>query len=235
MPQQNKIKYTEDLAELINRIPKTDLHVHLDGSLRLQTLIEIAKKENVELPSATVEGLNELVFKDNYANLEEYLKTFGYSCAVMQKPEYLEQIAYELAQDNQNEGVRYIEVRFAPQLHINKNMDMKMVIASVDKGLERAQKEFNLRPEVKSGYEPPFYYGIIVSALRAFGPYSEYYANFINSLAYSDMKNIVGLCSLELARGAVKTRDELGVPIVALDLAGAEKGNPAKDHRKAFQ
>ncbi len=235
MPQQNKIKYTEDLAELINRIPKTDLHVHLDGSLRLQTLIEFAKKENVELPSATVEGLNELVFKDNYANLEEYLKTFGYSCAVMQKPEYLEQIAYELAQDNQNEGVRYIEVRFAPQLHINKNMDMKMVIASVDKGLERAQKEFNLRPEVRSGYEPPFYYGIIVSALRAFGPYSEYYANFINSLVYSDMKNIVGLCSLELARGAVKTRDELGVLIVALDLAGAEKGNPAKDHRKAFQ
>ena len=235
MPQQNKIKYTEDLAELINRIPKTDLHVHLDGSLRLQTLIEFAKKENVELPSATVEGLNELVFKDNYANLEEYLKTFGYSCAVMQKPEYLEQIAYELAQDNQNEGVRYIEVRFAPQLHINKNMDMKMVIASVDKGLERAQKEFNLRPEVRSGYEPPFYYGIIVSALRAFGPYSEYYANFINSLVYSDMKNIVGLCSLELVRGAVKTRDELGVPVVALDLAGAEKGNPAKDHRKAFQ
>jgi len=235
MTQQNKINYTEDIAELINRIPKTDLHVHLDGSLRLQTLIEIAKKEDVELPSATVEGLNELVFKDNYANLEEYLKTFGYSCAVMQKPEYLEKIAYELAQDNQDEGVRYIEVRFAPQLHINKNMDMKTVLASVDKGLERAQKEFNLRPQVKSGDEPPFNYGIIVSALRAFGPYSEYYANFINSLAYSDMKNIVGLCSLELARGAVKTRDELGVPIVALDLAGAEKGNPAKDHRGAFQ
>jgi len=235
MTQQSRIKYTEEVAELINLIPKTDLHVHLDGSLRLQTLTEIAKQENVELPSSTVEGLNELVFKDNYANLEEYLKTFGYACAVMQKPEYLEQIAYELAQDNQNEGVRYIEVRFAPQLHINKKMDMKKVIASVDKGLECAQKEFNLRPEVKSGQEPPFNYGIIVSALRAFGPYSEYYANFINSLAYSDMKDIVGLCSLELARGAVKTRDELGVPIVALDLAGAEKGNPAKDHRKAFQ
>ncbi|MCH7678197.1 adenosine deaminase family protein [candidate division KSB1 bacterium] len=235
MTQQSRIKYTEEVAELINLIPKTDLHVHLDGSLRLQTLTEIAKQENVELPSSTVEGLNELVFKDNYANLEEYLKTFGYACAVMQKPEYLERIAYELAQDNQNEGVRYIEVRFAPQLHINKKMDMKKVIASVDKGLECAQKEFNLRPEVKSGQEPPFNYGIIVSALRAFGPYSEYYANFINSLAYSDMKDIVGLCSLELARGAVKTRDELGVPIVALDLAGAEKGNPAKDHRKAFQ
>ncbi len=235
MTQQNKIEYTEDLAKLIKRIPKTDLHVHLDGSLRLEALIEISEKESIKLPSYTVEGLNELVFKDSYANLEEYLKTFGYAGAVMQKPEYLERIAYELAQDNQNEGVRYMEVRFAPQLHINKNMDMKTVLASVDKGLAQAQKEFNQRPEVNSGQEPHFNYGIIVSALRAFGPYSEYYANFINSLAYSDMKNIVGLCSLELARGSVKTRDELGLPIVAFDLAGAEKGNPAKDHRQAFQ
>ena len=235
MTQESKITYTEDLAELIKRIPKTDLHVHLDGSLRLETLIEIAKKENVELPSATVEGLNELVFKDNYANLEEYLKTFGYSCAVMQKPEYLEQIAYELAQDNQNEGVRYIEVRFAPQLHINKNMDMKTVIASVDKGLERAQKEFNLRPEVNSGQEPSFNYGIIVSALRAFGPYSEYYTKFLAAHPFSDLNTIVSLCSLELARGAVQIRDDLGIPIVGFDLAGAEKGNPPKHHRQAFQ
>ncbi|RMF57306.1 MAG: adenosine deaminase family protein [Calditrichaeota bacterium] len=224
-----------ELQALIERIPKTDLHVHLDGCVRLETLIEIAKKEKIKLPSYSVEGLNTLVFKDHYQNLEEYLKTFGYSCAVMQKPEYLERIAYEMAEDNQAEGVRYIEVRFAPQLHINRSMDMKTVIASVDKGLERAKKAFNSRPEVKSGQEPPFNYGIIVCALRSFGPYSEYYANFINSLAYSDMKTIFSLCSLELAKGAVKIRDELGLPIVAFDLAGAEKGNPAKDHWRAFQ
>ena len=50
-----------------------------------------------------------------------------------------------------------------------------------------------------------------------------------------DMKTITGLCSLELAKGAVKIRDSLGIPIVGLDLSGAEKGNPAKDHRRAFQ
>lgn len=232
---ESRINYTAKLAELIRRIPKTDLHVHLDGSVRLKTLIEIAKQEKIELPSSTVAGLNELVFKDSYASLDEYLKTFGYSGAVMQKPEYLERIAYELAEDNWNEGVRYIEVRFAPQLHINKTMDMKSVIASVDKGLAGARKDFNQRHEVRSGQEPPFDYGIIVCALRAFGPYSEYYANFMKSLAYSDTKTIVGLCSLELARGAVKIRDELGVPVVAFDLAGAEKGNPAKDHWRAFQ
>lgn len=223
------------LKNLIKAIPKTDIHLHLDGSVRLETLVDIAKKENIELPSYTVEGLNELVFKDYYDNLQEYLKTFGYSCAVMQKPEYLEQIAYELAQDNQNEGVRYIEVRFAPQLHINKNMDMERVIDCVNKGFLRAQKEFNQKPEIQSGTEPPFYYAIIVSALRSFGSYSEYYANFLNSLLYADKKIISSLCSLELAQGAVKIRDSLGIPIVGFDLAGAEKGNPAKDHWRAFQ
>lgn len=223
------------LAELIQLMPKTDIHLHLDGSIRLNTLIEFAKKDKIKLPSYTVAGMNKLVFKDKYNNLEEYLKTFGYSCAVMQNPEFLEQIAYELAQDNQNEGVRYIEVRFAPQLHINKNMDMQRVISSVNNGLLKAQNEYNQRPGVRSGDEPPFYYAIIVSALRSFGSYSEYYANFLNSLLYMDMKTITGLCSLELAKGAVKIRDSLGIPIVGLDLAGAEKGNPAKDHWRAFQ
>jgi hypothetical protein len=157
-----------DIQELIRKIPKTDLHLHLDGSVRIGTIAEIAKQEQIELPSYTVEGLNELVFKEKYASLEEYLKTFGYSCAVMQKPEYLERIAYELALDNQAEGVRYIEVRFAPQLHINKTMDMQRVLDSVDKGLLRAQQEFNQRPEVKNRTEPPFYYGIIVCAMRSF-------------------------------------------------------------------
>ncbi|MFZ5518532.1 MAG: adenosine deaminase family protein [Candidatus Zhuqueibacterota bacterium] len=227
--------YDENLTALIAKIPKTDLHVHLDGSIRMGTLIDIAEREKINLPSYTVEGMNELVFKDNYSSLEEYLKTFGYSTAVMQKPEYLERIAYEMAQDNQAEGVRYFEVRFAPQLHINKMMDMETVISSVNNGLVQAQREFNQRPEIVSGAEPPFHYAIIVSALRSFGKYSEYYANFINSLQYSDRKIIAGLCSLELARGAVKIRDGLGVPVMGLDLAGAEHGNPAKDHKQAFQ
>ncbi len=152
----------ETLRELIRKIPKTDLHLHLDGSIRLKTIAEIGQKEGIDLPSYTADGLNELVFKEQYANLEEYLKTFGYSCAVMQKPEYLERIAYELAQDNQAEGVRYIEVRFAPQLHINKTMDMKEVLQHVNNGLSRAQQDFNRRPEIKSGEEPLLFYGIIV-------------------------------------------------------------------------
>lgn len=236
MQTQSSSSGTTRLEELIRKIPKTDLHLHLDGSIRLATIAELGKREGIKMPSYTAEGLNELVFKDNYQNLEEYLTTFGYSCAVMQKPEYIERISYELAQDTQAEGVRYIEVRFAPQQHINQYMDMQCVLESVNNGLKRAQQEFNQRPEVKDGTEPPFYYGIIVCAMRSFNEhFSEYYANFIKAHAYSDLKNIRELASFELAQGAVKIRDDCGIPIVAFDLAGAENGFPAREHRRAFQ
>ena len=72
--------------EFIRAIPKTDLHVHLDGSLRLATLIELARERKVALPSFTEQGLNELVFKDSYADLNEYLKGFNWTLQVLQDP-----------------------------------------------------------------------------------------------------------------------------------------------------
>jgi len=219
----------------IKKIPKNDLHVHLDGSVRPETLIEIAKKEKIKLPSYTLEGLNKLLLKDQYRDLEDYLTWFGYSGDVMQKPEYLERIAYEFALDNQAEGVRYVEVRFAPQLHINDIMDMETVLTSVNKGLEKAQKRFNRKKAIQTGLEPPFHYGIIVSAMRNFGPWSHYYGELIRYFPYSSQTEIGSLASLELAKGAVKIRDKLGIPIAGFDLCGLEPGNPAADHWEAFQ
>lgn len=235
MNQITKLKNPREFEQIIRQIPKSDLHLHLDGSVRLETIIDISKKENLTLPSYTVEGLQEAVFKDQYENLEEYLKTFGYSGAVMQKPEYLEQIAYELAKDVQAEGVRYIEVRFAPQLHINKAMDFKTVLEAVNKGLEKAQKEFNRRPEIVNDSEPPFYYGIIACAMRFLGPWSGYYKGLIDTFSFSNINEICRMAALELAKGAIKMRDDHGIPIAGFDLAGAEAGNPASHFWESFQ
>ena len=89
-------------------IPKTDLHVHLDGALRIPTLIELARGQGVELPSYTESGLRETVYKERYTSLGDYLKGFRYTVAVMQTAEAIERIAAELAEDNQAEGVRYL-------------------------------------------------------------------------------------------------------------------------------
>lgn len=221
--------------EFIEKIPKTDLHLHLDGSLRISTLVELAREQGVELPAWDEAGLRRLVFKNAYADLGEYLKGFAYTTAVMQTPEALARVGYELAVDNQLEGVRYIEVRFAPQLHQNSLMSSIDVMGALDRGLARAKDEFNARPEVKRGGEPPFEYGIIACAMRMFGKgFSAYFDSLLDVHAHSERKWVSALASQELVRAAVEARDRLGLPIVGFDLAGAEAGYPAGDHAQAY-
>ena len=221
--------------EFIEKIPKTDLHLHLDGSLRLSTLVALAREHKVKLPAYDEAGLRRLVFKDAYADLPEYLNGFAYTTAVLQTPEALERVGFELAQDNQAEGVRYIEVRFAPQLHQNSLMSSIDVMAALDRGLARAKSEFNARPEVQGGGEPPFDYGIIACAMRMFGKgFSTYFDKLLDVHAHSEPKWVFALASQELVRAAVEARDRLGLPIVGFDLAGAEAGYPAGDHAQAY-
>jgi len=222
--------------EFIKALPKTDLHVHLDGSLRLSTLIELAKKQGVHLPAYTETELRKLVFKDRYKSLVDYLQGFQYTVAVMQDAESLQRIAYEFACDNFNEGVRYFEVRFAPQLHVNPKLDLAQVMMEVNTGLARAKQEYNSREGVKKGLEPHYDYSITVSALRFFNEDTAwYYRNFIDMHRYTKPKRVFALATLELAEAAVYVRNHYGLPITGLDLAGQEKGYPADDHWEAFQ
>lgn len=224
---------TEDF---LRRIPKTDLHVHLDGSLRLPTLIELARRQRVKLPSNSTEGLCRLVFKKQYADLPEYLRGFAYTCAVMHDTESLERIACELAEDNIAEGVRYIEVRFAPQLHVHDKLTLEQVVRAVSRGLERARRAHNGSLAVRQGEDVPFHFGIIVCALRFFTPgMSPYYERLFRVLSYASPKRVFATASAELARAAVHLVREEGLPVVGFDLAGAEAGFPADDHRPAFQ
>lgn len=221
--------------EFIERIPKTDIHLHLDGSLRIPTLIELARTENVDLPSFDEAGLRETVFKSKYANLPEYLKGFQYTCAVLQSAENLERVACELAEDNLAEGVRYIEVRFAPQLHISDALNGKDVMRAVCAGLDRAKKEHNQSDPVVNGHDLPFEFGVIVCALRSFNEhFGAYYAGLLKVLPRAPRKEVFAVASLETVREAVELRDEEGLPIVGFDLAGEEAGFPASAHAWAY-
>jgi len=86
--------------EFIAAIPKSDLHLHLDGSLRLKTLIELAREAKVKLPSYSEAGLRKLVFKESYKDLPDYLHGFMYTCAVLPDLENLTRVAQELVEDN---------------------------------------------------------------------------------------------------------------------------------------
>ncbi|MEM1205221.1 MAG: adenosine deaminase family protein [Acidobacteriota bacterium] len=223
-------------SAFLEAIPKTDLHLHLDGSLRLPTLIELAKERNVPLPSQTPEGLLEQVFKEQYRDLPDYLHGFAYTCAVLTDPEALERVAFELAEDCLAEGVRYIEVRFAPQLHVRPGFDIGQVIAAVDRGLDRVRREHAASEAVRERGEVPFQYGIITCAMRMFTKgFAPYFEKLLSVLDGWPSQQVYGVASLSLARAVVRARDELGLPIVGFDLAGAEHGHPASDHQDAFE
>ncbi|GAB5034489.1 adenosine deaminase [Nannochloropsis oceanica] len=224
------------LAEFLTEIPKTDLHVHLDGSPRLSTLIELAQTHGVELPAYTEEGLRTLVFHDAYDSLVDYLRGFPPIVRVMQQPGALERIAYEFAWDCINEGVRYIEPRFAPQLLATVEVDVIGVLKAAVQGLERAENEFNARTSVQDGSEPPFRFGIICCAMRVFmTDVSEYYRAFCALHKDEPPTLVYQLAASALVHAAIHAKKHLHLPIVGIDIAGQEAGFPAEAFQTAFE
>ena len=133
---------------LLKRLPKVELHCHLDGSLRVPTILDLAKKEKVTLTTSSSEELSKLlVIGKTRGSLEDYIKRFDITLSVMQTPQALSRTAYELIEDVAKENVRYIEIRYSPILHTGKGMTMGESVEAVRNGLKRGQKDFG----VKSG------------------------------------------------------------------------------------
>jgi adenosine deaminase len=222
--------------ELIQAVPKSDLHVHLDGSMRTATLIELARASGVVLPSYEVEGMHELVFKPVYANLGEYLRGFDYTCAVLQTFEAMERAAFEMAEDAIAQGVRYMEVRFAPQRLVSSGEDCVRAFQAVGDGLLRAKRAHNLSDAVTRGDDIPFDWAIICCAMRNFGRgMSVYYDRLLDVLPGMQRKEVVAIASLEAVRAAVSARERHGIPVTGFDLAGEESGYRAGHHYAAYE
>jgi adenosine deaminase len=133
----------------IEKLPKTDLHVHLDGSLRLSTILELAAKDRIELPADTADGLRkEMHLGENCGSLVEYLKAFDVTLRVMQTEASLTRIAYELAEDAAAENVRYMEVRYAPMLHTRRGLKITSVVEAVLEGLRAAEKDHGIESNI---------------------------------------------------------------------------------------
>jgi adenosine deaminase len=127
--------------DLLRRLPKAELHCHLDGSVRPATLIELAREYRAPMPRTTPEELADYMRVDDARNLEEYLERFDVTLGVMQTADALERIAYELAEDAGREGVRYIEVRYAPVLNVRGGLTLEQAVEAPLRGLRRAQRD----------------------------------------------------------------------------------------------
>jgi adenosine deaminase len=135
--------------EFFQRLPKADLHVHLDGSLRLPTIIDLAQQDRVELPSYDEGELRELMnLGKNCGSLVEYLKAFDITLRVLQTEESLYRVAFELAEDAALENVRHMEVRYSPMLHTRLDLKLTSVVEAVLAGLRSAREKHGIESNV---------------------------------------------------------------------------------------
>lgn len=121
-----------------------ELHLHLDGSLRPQTVWELAKEQKIELPFQSVEEVKDkMEVPKDCKTLPEYLERFELPLLVLQQEEALERVTYELVEDLENLSVTYAEIRFAPQLSTKQGLSQAQVVEAVIRGAKRGMKDHN--------------------------------------------------------------------------------------------
>jgi adenosine deaminase len=140
---------------MIRRIPKVELHAHLDGGLRPATVIELAREHGLELPAKDPGELAEWFRRGaDRKELSLYLEGFRYTVGVMQSAAAIERVAYELMSDLAAEGVVYAELRFAPTLHQERGLNLEQIVEAALKGMERGRRDYGIE------------YGVILCAMR---------------------------------------------------------------------
>ena len=134
--------------EILQKLPKAELHVHLDGSVRPQTLLDLAKEQGVKLPASDPASLASYMHVRDARNLVDYLARFDVTLSVMQTPEALERCAYELIEDSAKENVRYLEIRYSPILNARGGMPLTEAVDAPLRGVKRAEKDFGVKAQL---------------------------------------------------------------------------------------
>lgn len=130
---------------VLRSLPKAELHVHLDGSLRPETMLELARDQGVTLPHDDVEGLRDYMHVTDARNLVEYLDRFDVTLSLMQTADALERVAAELAEDLAAENVRYAEIRYSPILLTRDGMPLTEAVEAPLRGLARVRESHGIR------------------------------------------------------------------------------------------
>lgn len=144
----------------LRTVPKVLLHDHLDGGIRPQTVVELARDQNyAKLPTTDADELAAWFQRGaQRGSLPLFLEGFQHTCGVMQTEEALERVAYETLEDMKRDGVVYLETRFAPVFHKQKGLHTETVVKAVLRGLDRGRKDFGVQ------------YGLLICAMRNMDP-----------------------------------------------------------------
>jgi adenosine deaminase len=130
--------------ELLGRLPKAELHTHLDACLRPETMIELGRAAKFTLPTTDPDALRRFMVVEDATSLEDYLRRFDLTIPLLQTPEAIERVAYEAVEDAARDNVRYLEVRYCPWLSRKQGLSMAAALEAELRGLERGERDFGV-------------------------------------------------------------------------------------------
>lgn len=136
------------LPEIIAKMPKIELHCHLDGSLSLACIKQLAQNAQIELPDSDAAILEKAQAPDKTKDLLEYLVRFDFVLPLLQTAENLELAAFDVAEQAASDNIKYIEIRFAPMQHLHEGLSLAQTVEAVIAGCKRAEVVFDLKINV---------------------------------------------------------------------------------------
>ena len=149
-----------NIVEFIKKVPKTELHLHIEGTLEPDHMFKLAKKNNVSIPFKNIKEVKEAY---NFSNLESFLKIYYEGSKVLIKEEDFFDLTWAYALKCKEDNIVHTEIFFDPQTHVNRGINFEIVINGIYKALKKANKEFGLSFKIimcflrhlseKSGFE----------------------------------------------------------------------------------
>jgi adenosine deaminase len=134
MPDETDPLAPADLRAIVRAMPKTEVHLHLDGSLRIETALDIARTRRIDAPRTWAGMRSALVVPEQVADQADLLRAFDLPIALMQDAEAVERTAADLVEDKAFDNVRYMEIRWAPLLHVAGGMSGVQVVEACARG-----------------------------------------------------------------------------------------------------
>ena len=133
------------IIELIKKIPKAELHLHIEGTLEPNLLFKLAKRNNIQIPFTNV---NEVISAYNFSNLESFLDIYYQGSKVLITEQDFFDLAWAYAQKCKEDNVVHAEIFFDPQTHINRGINFDVIINGIYKALLKANKKFGLTSKI---------------------------------------------------------------------------------------
>ncbi|MFW9844666.1 MAG: adenosine deaminase [Candidatus Thorarchaeota archaeon] len=135
-----------ETLEAIRALPKVELHVHILGSIRPETLLAIIEEDDIKAPYTTIE---EIIKRFEYTDFINFLRTYMEITEYIRDERHFEQITYEMLENCSKSNVRYVEASFSPPDHIAKGLEFDKMLDSINRGILRAKKDFGVETNIR--------------------------------------------------------------------------------------